>query len=138
MSLQDKIKADMKYCLKNKETEKLNIIRLLISEFQRKPNPHIELTDKEVISIINKMIKSEQDLLKYKNEITSSFIDVLSSYLPKQLTKDELIKELKEKYNDVLSLNKNDRIKKMGTILKDYGPSIDGKMLKDVLMEYVG
>ena len=135
MTLEQQIKQDMKTYLKNKETEKLNIIRLLVSEFQRKPNPHIDLTDKEVITIINKMIKSEQELLKYKNETTSSFISILEEYLPKQLSKDDIIKEIKEKFQHIIDLPANQRMKQMGTLMNHFGTATDGNTLKSILME---
>ena len=135
MTLEQQIKQDMKTYLKNKETEKLNIIRLLVSEFQRKSNPHIDLTDKEVIAIINKMIKSEQELLKYKNETTSSFITILEEYLPKQLSKDDIIKEIKETFQHIIDLPANQRMKQMGTLIKHFGTATDGNTLKSILME---
>lgn len=135
MTLETNIKEDMKNALKNKETEKLNVLRLLISEFQRKPNPHIELEDKEVISIINKMIKSEQELIKYKNETTSTFIDILNQYLPKQLSKNDIVNEIRLKFQDIVSLPVNERMKQMGKLMKHFGTSTDGNTLKTILME---
>ena len=135
MTLEQQIKQDMKTYLKNKETEKLNIIRLLVSEFQRKPNPHIDLTDKEVIAIINKMIKSEQELLKYKNETTSSFITILEAYLPKQLSKGDIVNESNEKFQHIIDLPTNQRMKQMGILMNHFGTATDGNTLKSILME---
>jgi uncharacterized protein len=93
----------MKTAMRAKDSARLSTVRLLLAAMkQREVDERIELTDPDVVSIIEKMIKqrresiaqfekaSRQDLAdKEKAEI-----QVLSGYLPQQLSDAEIQKEI--------------------------------------------
>lgn len=97
--LKNHIQEDMKNAMRAKEAERLGVIRLLLSAMkQREVDERIELSDTDIINIINKMIKqrldssaqfqtaNRQDLvIKEQAEI-----EVLSAYLPKQMSDSEI------------------------------------------------
>ena len=57
MSLKEQITNDMKTAMRNKETDRLNAIRLLLAAIKQKEvDERIELTDANIVSIIEKMI----------------------------------------------------------------------------------
>ena len=62
MSLKEQITNDMKTAMRNKETDRLNAIRLLLAAIKQKEvDERIELTDANIVSIIEKMIKQRKD-----------------------------------------------------------------------------
>ena len=60
MSLREQITADMKEAMRARDTIRLEAVRLLRAAIQRREvDEQIELTDDEVLSVIQKMIKGE-------------------------------------------------------------------------------
>ena len=97
--MRNQILEDLKTAMKNQDKERLAVIRMVKGAIQMSElNKKHELSDEEVIEVISKEIKSRKDSI---NEFekggredlvkkTQSEIDILSEYLPKQLTEEEL------------------------------------------------
>jgi uncharacterized protein YqeY len=111
MTLKQKIKKDSVTALKAKDTLKLSILRFLIAQIQ---NAEIDrkrqaLNDEQVVKIITSQIKKLKDsleLFKKGNrpdlvQKTEAEIKILSSYLPQQLSDEEL----KAKITSILKEN---------------------------------
>lgn len=99
MSLKEQITEDMKNAMRAKETARLGTIRLLLSAMkQREVDERIELTDADVIGVIEKMLKQRRDsIAAYESANRSDLADiekfevtVLQTYLPQQLTEAEI------------------------------------------------
>jgi len=97
--LKNRIQDDMKTAMRAKDSERLGVIRLLLAAMkQREVDERIELTDIDIINIINKMIKQRLDSItqfQAANRIDLATkeqkeIDVLSTYLPKQMSEAEI------------------------------------------------
>lgn len=142
MSLQKKIELDMREAMKAKD-RKTNLLKYFVAEFSRRPNLNIELTDNEVISIIKKYIKSIEETAKAMHKVDSNGniilseeqafeINTLSEYLPKQATEEEIITWIKN--NLEIPENPNARMKLMKDIMKQFGSSVDGNVVKSILM----
>lgn len=105
MSLKAQISEDMKAAMRAKDSVRLGAIRLLLSAIkQREVDERIELSDADVIGVIEKMLKQRRDsIAAYESASRTDLADiekfevtVLQTYLPQQLTEDE-IKTLLEK-----------------------------------------
>ena len=105
MSLKQQISEDMKIAMRAKDSVRLGAIRLLLSAIkQREVDERIELSDADVIGVIEKMLKQRRDsIAAYESanrtdlaDIEKFEVTVLQTYLPQQLTEDE-IKALLEK-----------------------------------------
>lgn len=105
MSLKQQISEDMKNAMRAKDGVRLGAIRLLLSGIkQREVDERIELSDADVIGVIEKMLKQRRDsIAAYESanrtdlaDIEKFEVTVLQTYLPQQLTEDE-IKALLEK-----------------------------------------
>ena len=134
MSLQKRIESDMREAMKNKD-KKTNILKYFVAEFARRPNLNVELTDNEVISIIKKYIKSIEETIKLTNKTTEeqSFeMEVLNDYLPKMASEEEIKNWISS--NIELPENPNARMKFMKDIMKHFGSSVDGTVVKNILM----
>lgn len=99
VSLKDQILADMKTAMREKATSRLESIRMLRAAIQRKEvDDRIELNDEQVLGILQKQIKQSQDAIKQflqgerpdLAEKEQAHVDNLASYLPAQLSDDEV------------------------------------------------
>ena len=99
MSLKLQITEDMKTAMRAKDSVRLGAIRLLLSAIkQREVDERIELTDADVIAVIEKMLKQRRDSIaafESANRVDLSDIEkfevsVLQTYMPKQMSDDEI------------------------------------------------
>jgi uncharacterized protein len=99
MSLKAKISEDMKSAMRAKETARLSTIRMLLAAIkQREVDERVEVTDPDVLSIIDKMIKQRRDSIAQfeagKREDLAAAeraeVAVLGAYLPKQMSETEI------------------------------------------------
>jgi uncharacterized protein YqeY len=99
MTLKERITEDMKSALRAKETARLSTIRLLLAAMkQREVDERIELTDADVLAIIDKMVKQRKDSITQfeagrRMDLVAAEkaeVEVLSAYLPQQLSDAEI------------------------------------------------
>ncbi len=151
MSLRDKIETDYKNSLKTKDKAKISTYRLILSgikdlDITNRSGPNKKDTDEEDIKkLLKKMIKQRNESIElYKNnnrkdllEIEQNEIEVLSDYLPKQLSEDETKKICSEIAEKLGANSIKDMGKVMGELKKKYSDSIDfskaGSILKEIL-----
>lgn len=99
MSLKQRITEDMKTAMRAKNTARLGAIRLLLAAMkQREVDERIELSDADVVSIIEKMNKQRRDSISQYEaagrqelaDIEKFEMTVLADYMPQQLDDAEL------------------------------------------------
>jgi len=99
MSLKDQITEDMKTAMRAKDMARLGAIRLLLAAMkQREVDERITLSDADVLSIIDKMIKQRRDSISQyeaagRQELADAEkfeIGVLQGYMPQQMTEAEI------------------------------------------------
>ena len=99
MTLKLQITEDMKTAMRAKDSVRLGAIRLLLSAIkQREVDERIELTDADVIAVIEKMLKQRRDSIaafESANRVDLADIEkfevgVLQTYMPKQMSDDEI------------------------------------------------
>lgn len=131
MTIQQKIKADLKIAMKEKDVDRKETIRVVMGEFARMETK--ELSDDEVIKILKKLVKSEKETLELKGEKKDSrFIEVIEAYLPKIASDDEIKRWITE--NIDLSEFKN-KMQAMKPIMQHFGSSADGNQVKQILQD---
>jgi len=128
MILQEKIKNDLKTSMKAKDEARTSALRVLIGEFQRQPQK--ELSDAEVVSIIRKLIKAETEMVARTKSGSSAYLTVLESYMPKQLTEEEIRAWVAS--NIDFSQFKN-KMQAMKPIMAHFAGTADGNMVKKIL-----
>ena len=128
MTLQEKIKTDLKEAIKSKHEDKKNTIRVILGEFGRSDKK--ELSDDQVIKILQKLIKSEKEVLEAKGEARSAFIEIIETYLPRMATDEEIAAWIEA--NIDFSQFKN-KMQSMGPIMKHFGALADGNRVKALL-----
>lgn len=99
MNLTQQIREDMKTAMRAKDSVRLGAIRLLLAAIkQREVDERIELSDADVIAIINKMIKQRRDSITQFEaaarqelaDIEKFEISVLQTYMPQPMTEAEV------------------------------------------------
>jgi uncharacterized protein YqeY len=99
MTLKTRITEDMKDAMRAKDTARLSTIRLLLAAIkQREVDERKELTDAEVLAVIDKMVKQRRDSIAQFEAgkrmdlvaIEQAELELLHDYLPKQLTDAEI------------------------------------------------
>jgi uncharacterized protein YqeY len=130
----------------NKDPEARNTMRLIMAEFPKLTVPLTlesgkkssrlkkpeEITNDDIIGIINGLVKSEQTVLEAKKEATSKYLEILQTYLPSMVSREEISDWIKE--NIDFSQYKN-KMQAMGTIMKHFGKTADGKVVNQLLQE---
>lgn len=146
MSLVLKINEDLKSAMKDKDKEKLSVIRMLKSAIQlAKIDLGHEPNDDEVVSIISKQIKMRKDSIAEfskagRDDLASQYqneIDVLNTYMPEALSLEEVNNIIDSVFDEV----KPEGMKQMGIIMKEVSSKVKGrydmsevsKMIKDRL-----
>ena len=131
-SLKDRITEDMKSAMKARETERLAAIRLLLAAIkQREVDERITLDDAAVAAVVDKLIKQRRDSLSQYEQagredlaaIERAEIDVLTPYLPTQMSADEVAAAIKAAIAQTGAAGPADMGKVMG-VLK---PQLAGK-----------
>lgn len=130
--MKDKIQKDLISAMKAHEKEKLDVIKLLKAAIQMEEiNSKKELTDEEVMSIIVKQVKMRKDAISEfekagRNDLVESYnkeIDVLSEYLPKQLSEDEIVDIIDEAFKKINPSSQS----QMGLIMKEVSPKLKNR-----------
>jgi len=128
----DKIKEDIVKALKEKDTLKLQTLRGIKGEVDLEHiNKKVEITDDLMISVISRGIKTRKEsIVEFEKgnrhdliEKTNLEIELLQTYLPIQLTVDEINKILDEVFAKVNPTSNKD----MGQIMREVTPLLKGK-----------
>jgi uncharacterized protein len=99
MSLKDRITEDMKAAMRAKDSERLGTIRMITAGIkQREVDERITLDDSQVLSVVEKMIKTRKESIAQfqsggREDLAAKEqkeIDLLQAYLPAQLSEAEL------------------------------------------------
>jgi uncharacterized protein YqeY len=98
-SLKDRITEDMKNAMRAKDMERLGTIRMITSAIkQREVDERITLDDSQVLSVIEKMIKTRKESIAQfqaggREDLAAKEqkeVDLLQAYMPEQLSEAEL------------------------------------------------
>ncbi len=99
MSLKDRINEDMKAAMRAKDAARLSAIRMLLAAIKQKEvDERIVADDAAVTAIVEKLIKQRRDSIEQFGKAgrtdlvdkEKAELDLLSGYLPQQLSEDEL------------------------------------------------
>lgn len=103
MSLKARVSEDMKAAMKARDSARLGAVRLLLAAIkQREVDERIELSDADVLSVIEKMLKQRRDSIsQYQSAGRQDLVDqenfevqILSAYMPQQASEAEIAAEI--------------------------------------------
>ena len=132
MALLEQLNKDMVVSMKNKDSFSLGVIRMAKGAIQLEEiNKKKELTDEEVVAVISKQIKIRNDSITEFTkaerfdlvEQNKKEIEILSKYMPEQLSLEEVNKIIDEAFAKLNPISN----KEMGLIMKEVSPKLKGK-----------
>lgn len=131
MTLKQKISEEMKDAMRAKDSARLGAIRLLQAAIkQREVDERIEMTDADVIAVIEKMLKQRRDsIAAFESagrtdlaDIEKFEVSVLHTYMPQQLS-EEAINQI---INQVIADTSAQGAKDMGKVVGLVKPLVAG------------
>ncbi len=142
--LKEKLLEDMKNAMKEKNTIRKNVIQMVRAGIlQVEKDKQIELNEDQILEIIAKESKKRKDALadyekSGREDLISEIkqeIEILSEYLPKPLSREEIEKIVEE----VIASTGATSMKDMGIVMKEakakIGPASDGKTINEIVKE---
>ena len=151
MSLKQTIENEYKNALKSKDKNKISTYRLILSSIKdldivNRSGPNKKETDDEDIKkLLKKMVKQRAesiDIYKKNNrtdllEVEQNEYDILTSFLPKQLSEEETKKICADVISKIGANSVKDMGKVMGELKKKHSDEIDfskaGSIIKELL-----
>jgi len=140
MSLREQINNDIKTAMKAKNNAVRDALRLLSSAMKQiEVDERKELTDDDVIKIIQKQVKQRNDAMtQYKSAGRDDLYDqeaseavIFEAYLPQQLSDEELENALRTIIAEVGAASLKEIGKVMGAASKTLGAQADGKRINE-------
>jgi len=134
MTLKERISADYMTAFRAKDSVAKNLLSVIKGEIQTiEKNTGIEnMPDEDVTKILNKTLKSLKETLQASDSVDTKLeLAIIESYLPKQLSKDEI-------FNKITEL-KSAGITNIGQIMKEFAAlPVDRKVVSEVIKEVIG
>ena len=148
MSLKQQIESRLNEALKAKDKNTYPTLRLIVSaikdaEIAGRSKGQKEVTDSDVTSILKKMIKQRNESCEvYKKagrkellESETKEIEVISIFLPKQLSEEETKKICQEIVKTVGATSMKDMGKVMGALKSKHADTIDFSKVSSIIKE---
>lgn len=144
MTLLTTINEDVKTAMKARDKEKLSVLRMLKSELQNEQiKKGTELNEEEELSVLSREMKQRRDsLTEFKNADRQDLVEkleneivIVESYLPKQLTEEELQSIVQEVIASVNATSTSDFGKVMGAIMPKVKGKADGNAVNRIVKE---
>ena len=130
--LREKINKDFVSAFRNKDKVKKDLLSVIKSEIQSvEKKTNTDLSDNEVIKILNKTSKSLKETIKNNDDKNLKYeLKIVESYLPKQMTEDEIREKIKSLYQSGAN--------NMGAFMKEFKTlSADKKLVSQIAREYL-
>lgn len=143
MATMEELQTDMKNAMKAKEAQKLGTLRMIIAELKNKKiELQTDLSESDIEAVLQKEAKKRREAADmYKDggreELAAqeeAELVVIESYLPKQLTDDEIAAIVDEVIAQTGATSKADMGKVMGPVMGKVKGLADGTRVKDAVM----
>ncbi|MBM7097112.1 GatB/YqeY domain-containing protein [Bacillus sp. H-16] len=144
MDLQKQLNEDMKQAMKNKEKQRLVVIRSVKSALQNEQiKQGKELTEDEALTVLGREMKQRKESLQEfekanRDDLVAKIkaeMEVLETYLPEQLSDEELQKIVDETIVQVGASSKSDMGKVMGAIMPKVKGKADGNQVNRLVVK---
>ena len=145
MSLVERLNSDMKQAMKNREKDKLSVIRMVKASLQ---NEGIklgkqELSQDEELTVLSRELKQRKDSLQGFDkagrqdlvEKLQSEIAIVEAYLPKQLSEDELNAIVTQAIAETNATSKADMGKVMSAVMPKVKGKADGSLVNKLVLQ---
>lgn len=144
MSLQQRLDDDLKVAIKGSDNLKTSVVRMVKAAIKNKQiEKKRELSDEEIISIISMLSKQSRESIELFSkggredlvEKEKKEISILQSYMPSQLTAEELDRLIFDAIKEASAEDAKDIGKVMRILMPRLKGSADGKVVNQRVME---
>ncbi|AGA58486.1 MAG: GatB/YqeY domain-containing protein [Thermobacillus sp.] len=146
MTLAERLNEDLKLAMKSQDKFKLSVLRMVRAAIK---NQEIErkraLDDSEVIDVLSREIKQRRDSLQDFEtagrtdlaEQASAEIEIISAYLPKPLTDEEVTALVQQTIQETGASSKADMGKVMAALMPKVKGRADGKLVNQIVSKHL-
>jgi uncharacterized protein len=147
MGLREKIDADVKDALKSGAKDRLSTLRMLNAALKNKQiDKRRPLTEEEVVETVRSLIKQRRDSVEQfakggRQDLVdkeSAEISVLETYLPQQLSREELEAMVRDTVASTAAKGAKDMGKVMKALIPLIGGRADGKLVSELVKNALG
>jgi hypothetical protein len=160
VSLKEKIQADIKKAMQDKDQIRVSVLRMVLAAvFNKEKEKRMKLaksgeeiekleemsklTDEEVITVISSEAKKHKDSIEqYQKgnrpdlvEQEQKELEILEEYLPEQMSEDEIRKLAKEKIDQLGASGLQDTGRVMGALMAQIKDKADGSLVSRIVQE---
>ncbi|WP_102274516.1 GatB/YqeY domain-containing protein [Cytobacillus massiliigabonensis] len=146
MSLLERLNEDMKQAMRNKEKDKLTVIRMIKASIQNESiKLGSDLTEEQELTVLSREVKQRKDSLhefekagredlveKIRTEL--QFVEI---YMPVQLSEDEVSKIVQETVAETGAKSKADMGKVMAAIMPKVKGKADGAIVNKLVQQHL-
>jgi len=131
-TLKDRLVADMKSAMKQRDKDRLGTIRLALAALKQKEvDERVELNDTDVLTILTKMVKQRRESIRQyqdagRDDLVAQEeleISVLADYLPQPLSETEIAALIDQAINETGASSMQD----MGKVMGMLKPKVQGR-----------
>lgn len=142
--IKDAIRKDLAEAIKSKETLKISTLRMMLAEIVNKEKEKGESIDEEAaVKVFYSMIKKREEAARHYGEAgredsaqkERGEIDIIKSYLPPQLSEDEIREEARKVIAEVGAYDLKGLGKVMGILSKGLSGRASGREMSRIVKE---
>jgi uncharacterized protein len=144
--LKQKLNDDLRQSMRDRTELRTSTLRLLLSAIKYaeiKPDRQVTLTDPEILGVIAKEINQREDsIAAYKAGNRQDLVDkesaemnILRSYMPQQLSSEEITAEARKTIAALGAKSLNDKGKVMGKLVAQLKGKAEGRVINDIVTQ---
>jgi uncharacterized protein YqeY len=148
MAIKDQIMADLKEAMKNKEQDRLRVLRslkskLLEREINERKEGEATLSDEQTIEVLMKAAKQRKESIEQfekgnRDDLADSEkkeLEIIQSYLPEMLSENEVRDIAREKIEELGAEDMSDMGQVMGVLMQELKGKAEGSLVSKVVKE---
>ena len=144
MGILENLNNELKNAIKTKDSLKLDSLRAIKSAVllaQTAKGSNGSLDDEEIIKLLQRLVKQRRESAKiYKEQSRHDLAEpeelqaeIISSYLPEQLSENEIIKVVRETISEIGATGMKDMGKTIGMVNKKVSGKAEGKLIASLV-----
>ncbi len=146
MSLLERLNTDIKQAMKDKDKEKLSVLRMVKSSIQNESIKHgRDLSEEEELTVLSRELKQRKDSLQEfdkagREDLVHKLqgeIAIVEHYMPEQLSEEELSAIVQQTITEVNASSKADMGKVMGALMPKVKGKADGSLVNKLVQQHL-
>jgi uncharacterized protein YqeY len=146
MSLLERLNSDIKQAMKNKEKDKLGVIRMIKASIQNEAiKSGKEISEEDELTVLSREVKQRKDSLHEFDkagrqdlvEKIRTELQYVELYMPKQLSEEEVTEIVKQAISETGASSKAEMGKVMAVIMPKVKGKADGSLVNKLVQQHL-